>query len=138
MKKLSLHDQITDLEEVVRGFMRRPFAFDMSTPEIRMDIHEDDEAYAIHADIPGARKEDVKIDLDDNYVSISAQRQSQVDRDNGGRCICSERNYGAMTRGVSLAHDIDPKKARATYENGVLALTLPKKSRSTMHSVEIK
>jgi HSP20 family protein len=138
MKKLSLHDQFNDIEEVVRGFMRRPFGFDSSAPEIRMDLHEDDDGYSIQAEIPGAKKDDVKIDLDDNYVSISAQKQSQVDRKNGGRWICSERSIGVVSRSMSLPHEIDPKKARASYENGVLALTLPKKSRSEMHSVEIK
>jgi HSP20 family protein len=138
MKMLSLHDQINDIEEVVRGFMRRPFALDSATPEMRVDVHEDDDSYSIHAEIPGAKKDDVKIELDGNYVSISAQRKSQVDRQNGGRWICSERNFGVVSRSMSLAHDIEPKKARAAYENGVLALTLPKKSRSELHSIEIK
>jgi HSP20 family protein len=138
MKKLSLHEQINDMEEVVRGFMRRPFALDAATPEMRLDVHEDDDSYSIHAEIPGAKKDDVKIELDDNYVSISAQKQSQIDRQNGGRWICSERNFGAVSRSMSLAHDIEPKKARAAYENGVLALTLPKKARSELHNIEIK
>jgi hypothetical protein len=54
MKKLSLHDQINDIEDVVRGFMRRPFAFDSATPEMRLDVLEDDDKYSIQAEIPGA------------------------------------------------------------------------------------
>lgn len=138
MKKLSLHDQISDIEDVVRGFMRRPFAFDSSTPEIRLDMYEDDDSYSIQAEIPGAKKDEVKIDVDDNYVSISAQKQGQIERNNGGRWICSERDFGMVSRSMSLAHEIDPRKARASYENGVLMLTLPKKSPSELHSVEIK
>lgn len=138
MKKLSLHDQINDIEDVVRGFMRRPFAFDSAAPEIRIDMQEDDDSYSIHAEIPGAKKDDVKIDLDENYVSISAQKQNQVDRKNGGRWIFTERSFGAISRSMSLPHDIDPKKAQASYENGVLVLTLPKKSRSELRSIEIK
>lgn len=139
MKKLSLHDQLTDLEDVVRGFMRRPFSFDPQMPEIRMDVREDDDAYVIQAEIPGAKKDDVKIDVDDNYVSIAAQlNNNQTERKNGGRWICSERYSGSVTRGMSLPHEVDSTKANAVYENGVLALTLPKKSRSSARSVPIR
>ncbi|MEY2720573.1 MAG: hypothetical protein RL597_18, partial [Pseudomonadota bacterium] len=47
MKKLSLTDQMNDLEDVVRSFMRRPFVVDSQIPEIRMDVREDDDAYTI-------------------------------------------------------------------------------------------
>jgi HSP20 family protein len=138
MKKLSLSDQLTDLEDVVRGFMRRPFSFDSQMPEIRMDVREVDDAYMIQAEIPGAKKEDVKIDVDDNYVSIAAQLGTQTERRNGDRWICNERYSGSVSRGMSLAHDVDPSKASAAYENGVLELKLPKKSRSSARSVDIR
>jgi HSP20 family protein len=138
MKKLSIPDQLTDLEDVVRSFMRRPFFYDSQMPEIRMDVREDDDAYVIQAEIPGARKDDVKIDVDDNYVSIAAQLGNQVERKNGGRWICTERYSGSVSRGMSLAHNVDPSKADAKYENGVLALTLPKKARSSAKSVPVR
>lgn len=138
MKKLSLSDQLTDLEDVVRGFMRRPFSFDSQMPEIRMDVREVDDAYMIQAEIPGAKKEDVKIDVDDNYVSIAAQLGTQTERRNGDRWICNERYSGSVSRGMSLAHDVDPSKASAAYENGVLEIKLPKKSRSSARSLEIR
>ena len=138
MKKHLLHDQINDVEEVVRGLMRRPFSFDGSASQIRLDMHEDQDVYSIHAEIPGAKKDDVKVELDANYVVISAQKKSQPEHQNSGHCICSERNFGVVSRSMSLAHDIDPTKARASYENGVLALTLPKKSRSELHRIDIK
>jgi len=138
MKKLSTPDQLTDLEDVVRSFMRRPFFYDSQMPEIRMDVREDDDAYVIQAEIPGARKDDVKIDVDDNYVSIAAQLGNQVERKNGGRWICTERYSGSVSRGMSLAHNVDPSKADAKYENGVLALTLPKKARSSAKSVPVR
>ena len=138
MKKLSLHDQMTDLEEVVRGFMRRPSLFDSQIPEIRMDVREDDDSYVIQAEIPGAKKDDVKIDVEDNYVSIAAQLGNQTERKNGGRWICSERYFGSVSRGMSLSHEVDPAKASAQYENGVLAVTLPKKSRSSAKTIEVR
>jgi HSP20 family protein len=138
MKKLSIPDQLTDLEDVVRSFMRRPFFYDSQMPEIRMDVREDDDAYVIQAEIPGAKKGDVKIDVDDNFVSIAAQLGNQAERKNGGRWICTERYSGSVSRGMSLAHEVDPSKADATYENGVLALTLPKKSRSSAKSISVR
>jgi HSP20 family protein len=94
--------------------------------------------YVIHAEIPGAKKDDVKIDVDDNFVSIAAQLGNQVERKNGGRWICTERFSGSVSRSMSLPHDVDPSKANAAYENGVLALTLPKKARSSAKSVPIR
>ena len=133
MKKHLLHEQINDIEDAVRGLMRRPLFFDGSASQMRLDMHEDEDAYSIHAEIPGAKKDDVKVELDANYVVISAQKKSQSEHQNSGHCICSERNFDVVSRSMSLAHDIDPTKARAAYENGVLALTLPKKSRSELH-----
>lgn len=137
MKSLSLHDQMNEMEQIVRGFLRRPFSIEPAAPEIRLDLSEDDDAYTIHAEIPGATKSDIKIDLDENYVSISAQKQNRTEHKNGSRWICSERSFGVITRALSLAHEIDPPRARASYADGVLELTLPKKARSTLHSVEI-
>lgn len=138
MKKLSVNEQIGELEEAVRGFMRRPFFFDNQLPEIRMDVREGDDAYTIQAEIPGAKKEDVKIDVDDNYVSIAAQLGSQSERRNGDRWICNERYAGSVSRSMSLAHDVEPEKASASYENGILQLTLPKKSRSSARSINVR
>ena len=138
MKKLSINDQLSDLEEVVRSFMRRPFSFDSHLPEIRMDVREGDDAYTIQAEIPGARKEDVKIDIDDNYVSIAAQIGNQSERRNGDRLICSERYAGSVSRAMTLSHEVDPAKAIASYENGVLELKLPKKSRTAARTLELR
>jgi len=138
MKKLAINDQLADLEDVVRSFMRRPFSFDSQLPEIRMDVREGDDAYTIQAEIPGARKEDVKIDVDDNYVSIAAQIGKQSERRNGDRWICSERYSGSVSRAMTLSHDVDPTKASASYENGVLELTLPKKSRTAARTLELR
>lgn len=138
MKKLSINNQLNDLEEIVRSFMRRPLSFDSQLPEIRMDVREGEEAYTIQAEIPGARKEDVKIDVDDNYVSIAAQIGAQTERKNGDRWICSERYSGSVSRAMTLSHDVDPTKASASYENGVLELKLPKKSRTAARTLELR
>lgn len=137
MKKLSMNDQLADLENFLQGFMRRPVALDPRFPEIRMDVREGEETYTIHAEIPGARKEDVKVDVDDNYVSIAAQIGDQSVRRNGDRWICSERAAGSVSRSITLPHDVDPAKASAAYENGVLALTLPKKKRTAARSLAL-
>jgi len=95
--------------------------------DIRLDVSEKDDAYLVKAELPGVKKEDISVKIDGNTVSISAEVKSEQDVKEGGRVIRSERRYGSLFRGFSLAHAIDEEKAVARCENGLLELTLPKK-----------
>jgi HSP20 family protein len=91
-----------------------------------MDVKEDDNAYLVHAEIPGVKKEDIKVDVDGNMVSISAEVKQEKEEKKGERVIRSERYHGSVARSFRLAHDVDDSKAQAKYTDGVLELTLPK------------
>lgn len=97
-----------------------------SAPRIRMDLSETDQEYLIKADIPGVNKEDIKVSIDGNQVSVSAEMKEE--REAGGAGILrSERFYGQQYRNFTLPQEVDEAQAQAKYENGVLQLTLPKK-----------
>jgi HSP20 family protein len=95
---------------------------------IRMDVSEKDNAYVVHADMPGVKKEDIKIEIDGNEVSISAETKNQKEVKDGDRVLRSERYYGKVSRSFTLANEVDEAAASAKYENGVLELALPKKA----------
>lgn len=112
-----------------KGFWVKPLAFpggqEMS---IKLDVKEDDKAYTVRADIPGARKEDIQVDVDGNVVSLRAETKQEKEEKQGEKVIYSERHYGMVSRSFSLPAEVDEKGARADYKDGVLNLVLPKKA----------
>lgn len=107
------------------GIMPRFGGMD-AAPRIRMDLAETDQAYTIKAEVPGARKEDIKVSIDGNQVSISAEVKREKEQSDENT-VRSERYYGQQFRSFLLAQEVDDKKAVAKYDNGILELTLPKK-----------
>lgn len=94
--------------------------------EIKVDVTENDKDYQVRASIPGAKKDDIRVSVDGNYVSISAEVRKEKE-EKSGRSLLKETYYGSASRGFSLAHEIDDKAVVAKLEDGVLKLTLPKR-----------
>jgi HSP20 family protein len=95
-------------------------------PTIRMDVAEDDKGYTVKAEIPGVTKEDIAVSLDGNVVSISAVVKREKEEREGEKLLRGERYYGSVARSFTLPTEVDMGTAAATYEGGVLTLTLPK------------
>lgn len=96
-------------------------------PRIRMDVTESEQAYTVKADLPGAKKEDIKVNIDGNQVSISAETSSQSEQESA-TAICSERSWGQLYRSFTLPQPVDDAQARAEFKDGVLELELPKRN----------
>ena len=139
MANVTRYDPFADLDDMFKGFMLRPVRLDPQAPQmqIKMDVKENDSAYVVRADIPGVKKEDIKVDVDGNVVSISAEVKQEKEQKEGGRVIRSERYYGSMSRSFSLGQDVDEKTANAKYADGVLELTLPKKAGSRQAKIVV-
>jgi HSP20 family protein len=136
--KLTRFDPFTDLTrfdkpfgniaEFFEQFGMQPFGRgSQAMPSIRMDVSETPDAYTVKADIPGMKKEDIKVSIDGNQVSITAESRSEKEEKEGETVVRSERSYGRQSRSFTLASEIDDAKASARYENGVLELSLPKR-----------
>lgn len=108
------------------------------TPDIKMDVTEDEKGYKVKAEIPGVRKEDIKVSIEGNQVSISAEVKKEQEEKKGEKVIRSERYYGSQYRGFMLPADIDPGKSEAKYQDGVLELMLPKKDGAVAAQVTVK
>jgi HSP20 family protein len=117
------------LEEMLEDFGMRPWqAARSAAPAMRMDVSEAQDAYMVKAEMPGMKKEDIKVAIDGNQVTISAESKSESEQKEGETLLRSERRYGRLYRSFSLPQDIDDAKAQARYEDGVLQLTLPKRA----------
>lgn len=127
-----------DVDDLFSGFGMRPFLREMeAVPQIRMDLTENDQSYVVRAEIPGMRKEDIKVAVDGNMVSISAEVRQEKEEKQGEKVLCRERYQGSSYRSFTLASDVDEEKTQAKYDNGVLELTLPKKNGSTHKEITI-
>jgi HSP20 family protein len=104
---------------------------------IKMDLSEDAKAFYVKADIPGVKKEDIKVSIEGNQVSISAEVSKTTEEKKGETVLRSERYYGSCARSFALGQDVDDAKSEAKYVDGVLMLTLPKKGGSTVKQVAI-
>jgi HSP20 family protein len=93
----------------------------------RVDIHDKGNAFEVQADLPGVNKNDVKITVEDNRVSIEAEVKRENERKDGERVVYSERYASKFVRAFTLPAEVESDGANAKLENGVLTLTLPKK-----------
>jgi len=128
----------TDLDDWFKGFFLRPISLQGQPPlQMKIDVSENDKSYTVRADIPGVKKEDIAVNIDDNQVSISAEVKEEKEKKNGDKVVHKERYYGNVYRSFTLPQDVDDKAAKAHYEQGVLELTLPKKAVSKAKQLAI-
>lgn len=122
-----------------RFFAPSTFETPVASPSMRIDVSERDNAYVVKADIPGVKKEDIKVRIDDNVVQIDAEvRQEKETKSDAGKLLRSERYYGSVSRAFSLAQDVDDSRAQAKYADGVLTLELPKKAASASKTLSVQ
>ncbi|MBO4452351.1 MAG: Hsp20/alpha crystallin family protein [Clostridia bacterium] len=118
----AVYNPFRDLEDLERNFFGNRNAVDFRT-----DITETEKAYTLEAELPGFKKEDIKIDIDNNYLTISAERKNESEEKNGkGEVIRRERCYGSVSRSFDIT-GVQTDNIEATYENGILKLEMPKK-----------
>ena len=104
-----------------------------------LEVAETDQAYTVTAELPGIDPNDVEIDLRENALSISGEKRSERNEENGGRRY-SERSFGRFERTIPLEAEVDADRVEARCENGILKITLPKneKARDKSRRIEIK
>ncbi|MBB1602469.1 Hsp20/alpha crystallin family protein [Variovorax sp. UMC13] len=136
---LSRLDRIENLvPDMLRRWARPLQLDDADLPaDIRVDVTENDKEYLVTAEIPGAKKEDVRVSVDGGYVSISAEIKKDEEKKHG-RSIVRETYRGSVSRGFSLASEVDDKHAVAKLEDGVLRLTLPKRANGAHNVLKIQ
>lgn len=139
MSALTRMERFDDMFPEFFRRIARPLALTEDSPgDIRIDVTENDKDYQVRAEIPGAKKEDIRVTVDGNFVSISAEVRKEKEEKSGGRVLLKETYFGSVSRGFSLAHEVDAKAVVAKLEDGVLKLTLPKRQGAGARTVAIE
>ena len=131
-------------DDLLRGFFVRPVGLEGTHPtqaapaQFRVEVTEGEQAYTLRAEIPGVKKDDIKVSVDGNQVSITAEIKKESEEKKGESVIRSERYYGKQYRAFGLPQDVDPGKTEAKYADGVLELLLPKKAGTAPQQVTVK
>ena len=107
-------------------FFSRPFE-NASSQIMKTDIHEKDGNYVIDMELPGYCKEDIKADLKDGYMTITATKnETKEEKDARGNCIRKERYTGSCNRSFYVGDQVTQEDIKAAFKDGVLALKVPK------------
>ena len=116
-------------DDVMRSARRNNNRYNTPVPTVmKTDIKEKQDAYDIEIELPGYKKEDVKAELKDGYMTITAEKNTESDKkDEEGNYIRRERFYGSCSRSFYVGKDITEEDIKAKFEDGVLRVMVPKK-----------
>ena len=101
-----------------------------------LDVEETKEAVIVRTELPGMKKEDIKISVSGDELCISGERKHEAE-DKGKTFHRIERAYGKFQRALVLPADVQGDKAKAAYKDGVLELTLPKSEKAKSHEIAV-
>lgn len=127
-------------ERMGRGFdadFGRRFDFESGHRAFDADVRTDDEHVVVSADLPGFDREDIGVSLDGRTLSISAERSLESD-DEAADYVRRERRHESVSRRLHLPVDVDEDDAEATYNNGVLTVTLTRLSGDDGHHIDVE
>ena len=102
-----------------------------------VDVRETDKEYLIKADLPEVRKEDVKVEFQDGFLTVEGER-NQEKEENGTRFHKIEREYGKFVRRFALPTEVDTANVQAEFKDGVLNVHLPKSATALPRTIEVK
>ncbi len=120
--KKGMMSQNVPINSLVSSFFND--VLDIAEKDFKIDIKEKKEEYVIEAEMPGVKKEDIKLELKDNYLIISAKNEI-TSEEKGENYIRKERRSGSFSRDFYLEH-VNQDAIRAEYINGILYVRLPK------------
>jgi HSP20 family protein len=107
----------------------------------RMDVSETDREIRIEAELPGVKEKDVQVELIDDVLSIRGEKKAEKEEEEERKGYhMKERSYGSFSRSMRLPFDADPGQVKASFDNGVLTITVPKpkEARGQARKIEVK
>ena len=107
-------------------FVMRPFFEGLANESFKVDLKDCKDNYVILAELPGVKKSDIKVEVEDQVVTISAETAKVTEEKAGEKLVRSERYHGWLSRTIRLDQAVQSEGSVAKYDNGVLTLTLPK------------
>lgn len=137
--------ELEDMSERLNRMFARPTSTRQNGKEAltvadwipQVDISEADQEYVITAELPGLRKEDVKITLEDGVLTVQGERKHEKE-EKGTRYHRVERSYGSFVRSFTLPDVIEETNVAAEFKDGVLSIRLPKSEKAKPKAIEVK
>ncbi|MBN1153764.1 Hsp20/alpha crystallin family protein [candidate division KSB1 bacterium] len=129
-----------EMDQVFSSFMQGPSEANEETSTSwfpMVDIYETDEQYVIKAELAGMNKEDVKINISENNLTLKGEKKETEIKESNTRFHRRERVYGNFQRTFSLPYHVDPQKVSAEYKDGLLSIILPKKEEVKPKEIQI-
>lgn len=130
-------DVIEDFDRIVDFFLSPTYANTVSF-QPNCDVNESKDHYLVSFDMPGVKKEDIKIEVEGNKLVISGHRQRELEGEEGEAILHHQRMYGKFERTFTLPSTIATEKIEAHYENGVLSVALPKAEAAKGRTIQIQ
>jgi HSP20 family protein len=103
-----------------------------------VDMKETEKEILLSVDLPGVDKKDIKLDINDNSITISCERNEEKEEKNKGGYRIRETRYGRFYRSFPLPAEVKARESKASYKNGVLKVTLQKQNPGTSHQITIE
>ena len=94
---------------------------------MRTDVREKKDSYEVDVDLPGFKKDQIRVELENGYLTISAEKGLDKDEDKEGRYIRRERFSGSCRRTFYVGENVEQSDIKASFKHGILGLTIPKK-----------
>ena len=127
----SIFDDLMDFDfPVFKGFgdVDRKLYGKHAAQMMKTDVHEHDDKYEVDIDLPGFKKDEITLNLENGYLTVSAAKGLDKDeKDKKGKLIRQERYAGSMQRSFFVGENLTEEDVKAKFEDGVLKLSIPKK-----------
>jgi HSP20 family protein len=134
---LGYWDPFSELSRVQDRFFGRPTQEREYAFRPAVDIFEDEDGIHVQTDLAGVKPEDIKVEVENNVLTISGQRRMEhEDKRDGYHRV--ERYYGSFTRSFALSDEVSREEIDAKFENGVLTLKLPKRPAARKREIAVK
>ncbi|BEQ16465.1 Hsp20/alpha crystallin family protein [Desulfoferula mesophila] len=102
-----------------------------------INVKETEAAFEVSAEVPGLKPEDIKVEYNDGLLTLSGEKREEHEEDKGNYHVV-ERRFGGFSRSVRLPREVDVEKLQASHKDGVLLVQLPKATKSTSKTIEVK
>ena len=141
MANITRYDPFNDLvDDFFKGFLVRPVGYEGRgevLPRMKVDVAEKNGAYVVKGELPGVKKEDIRVSVDGAQVTLEAEvKQEKTASDE--RVLHTERSYGKVSRVFTLPQEVDEAAVEARFQDGVLELKLPKKQAAARKQITIQ
>lgn len=141
MAEQMFSDMVDAIKEKQEELENAIAEYKSSTPiKLSMDVTEDDENITVVTDLPGVNKDDIKIDITEDTLTIDAKFEEETEEEGeeeGVKYHKKERSYGEANRTIVLPANIKMDEAKAKFENGVLTVILPKLEKKEVFEVKV-